>query len=433
MTRRFYFLAIIVILLIAGGYFFSPLYHIGLYMMWILLALTAFDLLILYIKGGITAGRSVPERLSLGDENNVTIRVDSRFFFNVKLEVIDEIPPQLQLRNVVFKTRLKPHHGKNITYKLRPVSRGEYDFGNIRVSVSSPVGLFWRRMKLGHNQTVKVYPSFQMLHQYELLAISNRLTDLGIKRIRRAGHNTEYEQIKAYVTGDDFRTVNWAASARRHELMVNVYQDERSQQVISIIDKGRMMQQAFGGMTLLDYSINAALMLSFVAMNKDDKAGLITFDNNIDTCLIPSRRHGHLQTILEQLYVEKSTFSESDFSMLSAELNLRVSKRSLILLFTNMNSLVTLKREQQYISQIARKHKLIVVFFRDTDINSYLSTPSTTSAEYYQHVSAEKAMRDEELIAATLRRQGVDTVLAEPNKLTVDVVNKYLEVRGKLA
>ena len=121
-----------------------------------------------------------------------------------------------------------------------------------------------------------------MLRQYELLAISNRLTDLGIKRIRRVGHNTEFEQIKEYVKGDDYRTINWKASARRHQLMVNVYQDERSQQIFNVIDKGRVMQQAFRGMTLLDYAINASLVLSYVAMHKEDKAGIVTFNEKFD-------------------------------------------------------------------------------------------------------------------------------------------------------
>ena len=117
-----------------------------------------------------------------------------------------------------------------------------------------------------------------MLRHYELLAVSDNLTEMGIKRIRRVGHHTEFEQIKEYVKGDDYRTINWKASARRHELMVNVYQDERSQQIYNVIDKGRVMQQAFRGMTLLDYAINASLVLSYVAMRREDRAGLVTFD-----------------------------------------------------------------------------------------------------------------------------------------------------------
>lgn len=170
-----------------------------------------------------------------------------------------------------------------------------------------------RRFTCGTPVDIKVYPAYLMLRQYELMAVSNRLTELGIKKIRRVGHHTEFEQIKDYVKGDDYRTINWKASARRHQLMVNVYQDERSQQIFNLIDKGRVMQQAFLGMTLLDYAINAALVLSFVAMNRDDKAGLVTFNECFDTFVPASKRHGQLQNILETLYAQETTFGETDF------------------------------------------------------------------------------------------------------------------------
>ena len=152
-----------------------------------------------------------------------------------------------------------------------------------------------------------------MLNRYELLAMSNNLTEMGIKRIRRVGNNTEFEQIKEYVKGDDYRMINWKASARRHQLMVNVYRDERSQQIFSVIDKGRVMQQSFRGMTLLDYSINAALVLSYVAMHREDKAGLITFADNMDTFIAPSRQSGQMERLLEALYSQETKFSETDF------------------------------------------------------------------------------------------------------------------------
>ena len=141
-----------------------------------------------------------------------------------------------QQRNISFRVQLQANEGKQICYHLRPTSRGIYGFGQIRVFVTGRIGLLSRRYTCGEEQDIKVYPSYLMLHCYELLAMSDNLTELGIKRIRRVGHHTEFEQIKEYVKGDDYRTINWKASARRHELMVNVYQDERSQQIYSVID-----------------------------------------------------------------------------------------------------------------------------------------------------------------------------------------------------
>lgn len=219
-----------------------------------------------------------------------------------------------------------------------------------------------RRYTCGEEQDIKVYPSYLMLHRYELLAMSDNLTELGIKRIRRVGHHTEFEQIKEYVKGDDYRTINWKASARRHELMVNVYQDERSQQIYSVIDKGRVMQQAFRGMTLLDYAINASLVLSYVAMRKEDKAGIVTFNEHFDSFVPASKAPGQMQTLLENLYSQQTTFGETDFSSLCVHFNKHVSKRSFLVLYTNFSSMGSMNRQLAYLQQLNRQHRLLVVF-----------------------------------------------------------------------
>ena len=225
-----------------------------------------------------------------------------------------------------------------------------------------------------------------MLHRYELLAMSDNLTELGIKRIRRAGHQTEFEQIKEYVKGDDYRTINWKASARRHQLMVNVYQDERSQQIYSVIDKGRVMQQAFRGMTLLDYAINASLVLSYVAMRKDDKAGLVTFNEYFDTFVPASKQVGQMQTLLENLYKQETTFGETDFSALCGHLGKHVNKRSFLVLYTNFSNMTSLNRQLVYVQQLARQHRVLVVFFEDADLKEYIAGKSVTTEDYYRHV-----------------------------------------------
>jgi uncharacterized protein (DUF58 family) len=206
-----------------------------------------------------------------------------------------------------------------------------------------------------------------MLRQYELMAISNNLQETGIKRIRRVGNHTEFEQIKDYVQGDDYRTINWRATARRHQLMVNIYQDERSQQVYSVIDKGRVMQQAFKGMTLLDYAINASLVLSYVAIRKEDKAGLITFADTFDSFVPASRQSGHMQTMQEALYAQQTVFGETDFSALCAHVNKYVSKRSLMVIYTNFMGVVSLKRQLPFLQQLNRRIHRIIPLIRLRD------------------------------------------------------------------
>jgi len=238
LTRRFYIALILVILLLGSGYLFAPFFVIGQWALFALFVLVLADGYILYRTQGIQAFRRCSDRFSNGDDNEVSIRVESTYSRPLSLEIIDEIPFIFQNRDVCFRTTLQPNEGKTISYHLRPTRRGVYSFGQIRVFVTDKIGLLSRRYTCGQPQDIKVYPSYLMLHRYELLAMSDNLTELGIKRIRRVGHQTEFEQIKEYVKGDDYRTINWKASARRHELMVNVYQDERSQQIYSVIDKG---------------------------------------------------------------------------------------------------------------------------------------------------------------------------------------------------
>jgi uncharacterized protein (DUF58 family) len=266
--------------------------------------------------------------------------------------------------------------------------------------------------------------------------MSNNLTEMGIKRVRRIGNNTDFEQIKDYIVGDDYRTINWRATARRHQLMVNVYQDERSQQVFSVIDKGRMMQQAFQEMTLLDYAINAALVLSFVTINKQDKAGIVTFADQFGTFVPPSKQEGQMQTIQEALYAEQTQFGETDYSALLAGLSRHVTRRSLLILYTSFTSMASMRRQLQYLRQLALRHRLLVVFFEDEELKDYITSGisgiSSSTESVYQHVIAEKFVYEQRLIVQTLRQYGIQSLLTTPRNLSVDVINKYLEIKSKM-
>ena len=255
-----------------------------------LIGLLVYDAIILYRnKGGLEARRVCKSRFSNGDDNLIEIYIENRYSFSMNLSVIDEIPHQFQRRDINFKLSIKPNETKIIQYKLRPVKRGEYQFGYINAFVSTNLSLVAKRYQCDRETNIKVYPSFLLMEKYELMAISNQLTQLGIKKIRKIGHNIEFEHIKEYVQGDDYRTINWKATARRSDLMVNIFQDEKSQNVYSLIDMGRVMQMPFEQMTLLDYAINSSLVISNVAIKKEDKAGLMTFEKDFNTFLPASK------------------------------------------------------------------------------------------------------------------------------------------------
>jgi len=431
LTRRFYFCSAFIIFILCGGFILESLFLMGQLALLIFILVLIFEGWMVYKTKGIKATRHCTERLSNGDDNLVHIRVESRYPFDVHIRVIDEIPVIFQVRNIDFRLDLRSGEGKGIEYKLRPTRRGEYSFGRIRVFVSTALGLIERRFTCGEPEKVKVYPSYLMLHRYELMAMSNNLTELGIKKIRRIGHHTEFEQIKEYVKGDDYRTINWKASARRHLLMVNVYQDERSQQIYNVIDKGRMMQQAFKGMTLLDYAINASLVLSYVAIHKEDKAGLVTFNEHFDTFLPASRQSGQMQMLLEGLYKQQTSFGETDYSSLCVHLGKLVNKRSFLILYTNFDNMGSMNRQLPYLQQLARQHRLLVVFFEDAELKNLIARSPGDTEGYYQQVIAEKFAFEKRLIVNTLKQHGIYSLLTTPENLSIDVINKYLEMKSR--
>ena len=443
LRRRFYLLLLAVALLTGIGYAYAPLYTAGRWLTLLLLLATVADIVLLWHKRAVTAERHLSSRFSNGDDNPVTISVQSSYPFPVRFEVIDELPFQFQQRDNTSHfspfcsatlgdaSLAKNSHPSLFTlhFSLRPTRRGIYSFGHVLVFVSTRLGLVERRYRCAAPCDVSVYPSYQKLHQYELMAISQNLQEPGIKRIRRIGHNTDFEHIRDYLRGDDYRTVNWRATARLSRPMVNVYQDERSQQVFSVIDKGRVMQQAFQGMTLLDYAVNASLALSYVAMRKEDRAGLLTFANRLDTFVAPDRRPGHINKLMETLYAEQTDFGETDFSALSVAVGRHISKHSLLVLYTNFMGQVSLQRQLPFLQQIARRHRLLVVFFEDIELQQFIDAPIRNDEERCQHEVAEKFAMEKQLISATLRQYGILSLLTTPQALSVNVINRYLAVR----
>ena len=442
LTRRFFLLLMALITGFAVAFFLpwllGPVRVAGL----LLGTLVGLDAALLYAptkgQGAPVFGRRVlGDKLANGSENDVELYLENRYRFAIQTETIDEIPHQFQRRDVLFKAAIKPGETQVIRYQLRPTKRGEYGFGALNIYAASPLGLVRRRFRYDAQRVVPVYPSFLQMRQYELLAIHNRLTEVGVKRIRRVGHSQEFEQIRPYVAGDDPRTLNWKATARRTStgaadaLVVNHFQDERAQPVYCLLDKGRVMRMPFDGLSLLDYAINATLVLSNITLLKHDKAGLITFSNKPGAALLADRRPGHLLKILEVLYRQKTQYLESDFALLYATVRARVQQRSLLVLFTNFETLHGLQRQLPYLRRLAQDHLLLVVFFENTELRAYLGAPAETTEDVYNQTIAEKFTQEKRQIVLELQRYGIHTLLTTPKDLNVNTINKYLEFKAR--
>ncbi len=432
---RFYQAFVVVVLLLILGHFWHAAFVLGLVATAVLLGLIILDLTLLFSRQGggnpLEADRVMPVRFSNGDENEVKIGVTSHYPFGVALRVIDELPVQFQIRDFKHLAHLKPHQPYHFSYTLVPKERGEYHFGLLNIYVTTAIGLFSRRFRFGKETMEKVYPSFVQMRQFEIMAISDRLSELGVKKIRRYGHQMEFDQIRDYIKGDDIRSINWKATARKAQIMVNQYQDEKSQQVFSIIDMGRSMKMPFNGLTLLDYAINTSLVLSNIAILKHDKAGLIAFNDKV-RCMLPARQEPHhLQTIMEMLYNQRTGFLEHNLEALYATVKRRIPHRSLLVFFTNFESLKSAEREIPLLRRLASSHLLMVVFFENAEVTRLMRSDAEDLEAIYRKTIAEKFVYDKKRIVKELERNGIHAVLTSPGKLTVATMNRYLEFKAR--
>ncbi len=415
-----------------ASYFFPVLFRVGFLVLLLLLIAVVADLLILYAKkNGIEANRVVADRLGLGDDNKVRLEITNNYGFAVHISVIDEIPVQFQDRNWIRRAMVDSGQLHSIEYTLRPVTRGEYAFNAINIFVEGPLSLVKRRFQVEAKKITKVYPSVLTMRRFQLLAISNKLQESGVKKVRRLGHSMEFEQIKEYVRGDDYRTINWKATARKDNFMVNNFIDERSQQVYCIVNKGRVMKMPFDGLTLLDYAINASLVLTNIAMIKQDRAGLITFAESLDNFLPADRKPGHMNQVLEMLYRQETKFLEADYEKLYSTVRNRITNRSLLILFTNFESMEGLKRELPALRKIAHHHLLLVVFFENTALREITEQRTQTLEDIYIKTIAEKFVHEKRLMVKELQMNGIPSILTTPQNLTVNTINKYLEIKTR--
>lgn len=433
-NQKLFFAGAILTVVFVMGFFAGVIYLVAKILLLLLIIALLIDLLILYAANPqpFWLRRETPVRFSNGDENYVYLQVRNNMAIALSATIYDELPHPLQVRDLHMKLFLLPYQEKRIGYSVKPVKRGAYEFGKTHVYLNTRIGLLERRLIFNADTvSVPVYPSFLNIRKFEFLAISNRLTEAGVKRIRKLGQHSDFDQIREYVQGDDYRTINWKTTAKKNRLMVNQYQEERAQQVYSIIDLGRTMKMSFSQMSLADYAINASLVIANTALFKNDKAGLITFTTRIHTFLKAERKTNTMARMLELLYNQDTAFVESDFDLLFTTIRRRIPQRSLLILYTNFESLVSLLRFQQYLRRLAQNHLVLVVIFENTEITEFRKKTATTLAEIYEQTIAEKFIYDKQLIAKELNKNGVLTVLSRPHDLSVNLVNRYLELKNR--
>lgn len=412
---------------------FVPVFYFFAQLLFLLgIAAVLSEILILFNpKIKIEGTRTLPKMLSNGDINLIRLDFVNHTNLKLHLKIIDELPVQLQVRNFEKSLTLAPLETAQISYEIRPTERGNYHFGNINIFVSTVLKIVERKIIAGQKVEAPVYPSILQVKRFALKAINQHFYQQGVKKIRKIGHSYEFEQIKNYVKGDDFRVINWNASSRKGQLMVNQYEDEISQQVYSIIDKSRTMKMPFHGLSLLDYAINTSLVISNLALRKHDLAGLITFSDKLGAIIKAERNNQQLNKMLQALFKEKERTTESNYELLYFAVRKLIQRRSLILLFTNFESEYALDRALPVLRKINKFHLLVVIFFENTEISALIEKGSTSTEDIYHQTVAQKFLNEKHQLIQKLQHFGIQSILTIPENLSINTINKYLELKAR--
>jgi uncharacterized protein (DUF58 family) len=417
-------------LLPAGLAMFSPVYFAGalLYLV-VCSTLMAANFLLGARSGEIEVTRGVAARLSLGEAETVELTVRNRSRFHARLTVTDTVPPGWEVEDLPASVHLRPHQEVTVAYQVTPTARGRFFFGDLYVRVEHAPGLAIQQVRLPAEQEVRIYPDVREVTRYETMARRSRLSELGIHRSRLAGRGTEFERIRDYTSDDEYRQIDWKATARRHRPMTRVYEVERSQNVFIVLDAGRMMAGRIGKLSKLDYAVNAALMLAHVSLKAGDRLGLMIVSDGVDAYLPLGKGQAHFQQGLELLFGVEARLCHVDYRGALEQIAVRCKRRSLVVFFTDLVDEETSAELVTYMRLLRPTHLPLCVTLQDEQVVGASRRPSETAAQMYERTVALDLLAERRRILDSLQKLGAVVLDSAPEALSINVVNRYLDLK----
>lgn len=394
--------------------------------------LLAFDRRAAGGPGRFAVSRSHDSRLSLNADNAIRLRVIERGQRPARFWLRDESPDEFIAERRVFAGSCPPGGEWIQDYAVRPRQRGDYAFADLVLRWRSPLGFLVREARYPAARPIKVYPNLYEVRRYDLNLRRNRLRDTGLRPSRMLGGGNEFERLRDYQPDDEYRHINWTATARHGRPIATQFQVERSQSVIAVVDVGRMMQSPVAAITKLDYVLNAVLLLAYVGAAKGDKTGVMTFADQVRTYLEPRAGRGQFYRMLEMLYAVKAAPIEPNYGRALAYLRRRHRKRALVVVFTDLASGPTLSSLASHVGRLARRSLVLVVTISDPEVASAAVTAPADVAGVYRQVAAAQMLDERTVLLETLRRQGVLTLDVPADQLSFAVVNRYLEIKARM-
>ncbi len=371
------------------------------------------------------------QKLSLGTTNAITLQVRNLSARKVNVQIRDEPPDIFEISERILHGTVAGRETWQGSYTLTPLRRGNYEFGDLNLRWESPMRFIMRQDTVAAGAEVKVYPNLKKITEYDLMLRRNRLQQIGLRRSRQFGEGTEFESLREYTPDDDFRKIDWKATARRNFPVTVVHQAERSQNVFIALDAGRMMQSPIERMAKLDFVINSVLLFAYVATAKGDKVGMLTFGHKVDQFLPSKAGRGQFQKMLEALYAVEPQPVEPDYQQALSYLRIKQRKRALVILFTDLSGGESMQQLVSSASRLAKQHLPMVVTINDPAIYAAAHDTPTNSFEVYQRAAAIKLLNQRKVALETLSRNGVLTLDVPAHQLSMAVINRYLDLKAR--
>lgn len=436
-TPRLLLLVLLAAPLIAGAAFAPWLSWVAVIYVLMVGGVLVSDVLLSPQPDQIEIERLHDQRLSLGAANLITILVTNAASRPLRFILRDEYPVEMPVDADLLAGVAEPFGLCELRYHVRPQRRGDYQFGDVVMRYEGVLGCHRRQVRFPAAQTVQVYPNLLEARKYDLVIRRGQLRTIGLRSIRQLGQGGEFEHLREYTTDDEYRRINWKATARRGKPIVAEIEAERSQQIVCVIDAGRLMatpvadplQPDDAGLTRLDYVVNTALMLSYVVIGKGDQAGMLTFAGKVENFIPPRKGKAQFQRLLEALYNVQAQPVEADIAAALAYLDQRQQRRALVIIFTDLANPAAVQPLVTHIRRLARRHLPLCVTISDPNIANVAGRPVQDSHGLFRRLVAEQLADERRALLDQIQRSGALTLDVPATSLTVSVVNTYLRLK----
>jgi len=408
----------------------------GLVDVLVLLDLTAItfvvtDFLTIIGRTNLRVERRMLRSASLGDSHEITLSIENRSEREYSLEVRDDLPEGIVAEPDIHTLVLEGRKRAELKYQLRPLRRGVFRFEKVYFQLHSRFR-FWHRFT--HRECpdeLLVYPNMQQLSEYALLAKTNRLSLIGVRRTRKAGQDSNFERLRDYSTDDNYKHIDWRATARRTRLTVKQFQQDQSQRIVFLLDSGRLMTNEYQGLSLLDYAMNSILMLSYVALHQGDSVGLMCFSDHVEKYVPLKGGPNQMNRILHGLFDRFPTMKQSNYDEAFLYFSRHCRRRTMVVLITNVIDDVTASQVTGYLSTLSRRHLPVLVLLRDRRVFEAADNPALDESTLYRSAAAAQLLLWRSDVLRKVSDCGGLVIDAFPDQLTAPLVNQYLEVKAK--